>query len=60
MGAPKELTAAQIAHLNELTRDNPEIDKTVRSSPDGTFEFSVPMNSNDIVLVKLKRSQAAK
>jgi xylan 1,4-beta-xylosidase len=57
MGSPKELTTAQIAHLNELTRDIPETDKAVRSDSDGTFEFSIPMNSNDVVLVKLKRSR---
>jgi xylan 1,4-beta-xylosidase len=55
MGSPKELTPAQIANLNKLTRDLPEINKVVRSNPDGTAEFSIPMNSNDIVLVKLLR-----
>jgi len=57
MGSPKELTTAQIAHLNELTGDLPETDRTMRSGPTGTAEFTVPMNSNDIVLVKLIRSQ---
>jgi xylan 1,4-beta-xylosidase len=56
MGSPKELTATQIAHLNDLTRDLPEADKVTRSSPTGTVEFTVPMNSNDIVLIELKRS----
>ena len=60
MGSPKELSAAQIAHLNELTRDLPETDKAVRSGSDGTVKFSIPMNSNDIVLVKLKRTQGSK
>jgi xylan 1,4-beta-xylosidase len=55
MGSPKELTTAQTAHLNELTRDLPESDKAVRSGPDGTMVFSIPMNGNDIVLVKLTR-----
>jgi xylan 1,4-beta-xylosidase len=59
MGSPKELTAAQISHLNELTRDLPEIDKAVRSGSEGTVEFSIPMNSNDIVLVQLKRSRGS-
>jgi len=54
MGSPKELTAEQIAHLNELTRDLPETRKVLRSGSDGTIEFSIPMNSNDIVLVKLR------
>jgi xylan 1,4-beta-xylosidase len=57
MGSPKGLTAAQIAHLNELTRDLPETDKVMRSGPDGTVELTVPMNSNDVVLVKLQCSQ---
>jgi xylan 1,4-beta-xylosidase len=55
MGSPKELSAEQVAHLNELTRDLPETDKNVRSGPDGMIEYSVPMNSNDIVLIKLDR-----
>jgi xylan 1,4-beta-xylosidase len=57
MGSPKELTAAQIAHLNELTRDLPETGKVMQSGPTGTVKFSIPMNSNDIVLVKLKRGK---
>ena len=59
MGSPKELTPAQVAHLNELTRDLPETDKAMRSGSDGTVELSIPMNSNDIVLVKLLRSRKA-
>jgi xylan 1,4-beta-xylosidase len=47
---PRDLSAEQIAHLNELTRDLPEIARLVRSGSTGTIEFSVPMNSNDIVL----------
>jgi hypothetical protein len=40
------------------TRDLPETDNAVRSGPSGTVEFVVPMNSNDIVLVKITRSWA--
>lgn len=54
MGSPKKLSAAQIAHLNDLTRDLPETDKAVNSGHTGTIEITVPMRSNDIVLVKLK------
>jgi xylan 1,4-beta-xylosidase len=56
MGSPKQLTAAQIAHLNELTRDLPETDKVLESGPNGSVEVTLPMNSNDIVLVKLERN----
>ena len=54
MGAPKNLTAAQVAHLNELTRDLPQKDQTVRSGKDGSVKVTIPMNSNDIVLVTLR------
>ena len=55
MGAPKDLTAAQVAHLNDLTRDLPETDKLVYSGADGALDLQLPMNSNDIVLVTLER-----
>jgi xylan 1,4-beta-xylosidase len=60
MGAPKNLSEAQIAHLNELTRDAPEKDQVLRSGGDGSVEIFVAMNSNDIVLVKLQRRREAK
>jgi xylan 1,4-beta-xylosidase len=49
------LTATQVEHLNDITRDLPETDHVVRSSPDGTIVITVPMSSNDIVLLKLAR-----
>jgi len=60
LGSPKELTGAQIAHLNDLTRDAPETNKVGRSGPDGAVDTTFPMNSNDVVLVKLRRNQAGK
>jgi xylan 1,4-beta-xylosidase len=60
MGSPKDLSAKQIAQLNELTRDTPETDKIIRSGADGKAEMTIPMNSNDIVLVKLERGRANK
>ena len=53
MGSPKDLNAEQIAKLNELTRDLSETNKIVHTGNDATIEVSIPMNSNDIVLVKL-------
>ena len=58
MGSPKELTPDQVAHLNELTRDVPETDTEMRSGPAGSIELSIPMNSNDVVLVKVLHSRA--
>lgn len=53
MGAPESLTAEQLSRLAELTRDLPETDRVVRSGADGKVEITVPMRSNDVVLVKL-------
>ena len=60
LGSPKELTAAQIQHLNDITRDLAEVDKVVRSSSGGTVTITLPMNSNDIVLVKLAPNKKGK
>ena len=60
MGSPKELSAARIAYLNELTRDLPDTGKIVHSGKNGDLEFTVPMNSNDVVLVMLKRNEEGK
>jgi len=57
MGSPKELTQAEVAHLNDLTRDLPETSRAVQSGADGMLEVSVPMSSNDIVLVKLDHGE---
>jgi xylan 1,4-beta-xylosidase len=57
MGSPKDLSPSQIGQLDELTRDAAETDKIIKSGADGTSEMTIPMNSNDIVLVKLVRNQ---
>lgn len=58
MGAPKNLTEPQIARLDYMTRDRPERDQAVRVGQDGTAEIQIPMHSNDVVLVTLRRSYA--
>jgi xylan 1,4-beta-xylosidase len=60
MGSPKDLTTKQVADLNNLTRDLPETDKVVQASAEGTIEYSIPMNSNDIVLVRVTLNRASK
>ena len=57
MGSPKELTKAEVSKLNDLTQDFAETDQAVESTSDGTIEVSVPMKSNDIVLIMLERGQ---
>jgi xylan 1,4-beta-xylosidase len=59
MGAPKELTPAQIKEMHQLTRDHPEVAKTVWVGKGGLANVSLRMRSNDIVLVTLERVSAA-
>jgi xylan 1,4-beta-xylosidase len=54
MGSPKELTAAQLQDLQQLTADQPVVDRTVRVGADGRIPWTLPMRSNDIVLVTLE------
>ena len=55
MGAPRELTAAQLDQLNSLTRDLPEINRVVKVGKKGSYTFSLPMRSNDVVLLTLEK-----
>ncbi len=55
MGSPKTLTAEQVAHLNELTKDVPESVKKIKAGKDGALAVEVPMRSNDVVLVTVVR-----
>ena len=55
MGKPDKLSAAQLAKLQDLTRDLPEADRTVRVGANGRYTLTVPMRSNDAVLIILER-----
>jgi len=55
MGAPKDLSPAQLDQLRNLTRDIPETDRVTQVGTNGAFEFSVPMHSNDVVLITLEK-----
>ncbi|ADV83437.1 GH39 family glycosyl hydrolase [Terriglobus saanensis] len=57
MGSPTTLTVQQVSQLNLFTRDLPETERNLRSGAMGTLKFTVPMNSNDIVLIKLTRNR---
>ena len=54
MGSPKQLDAAQLAKLQSLTQDLPEMKRTVKVSKNGLLNFTVPMRSNDITLLTLE------
>jgi xylan 1,4-beta-xylosidase len=55
MGAPTELTLAELDKLRNLTRDVPEVDRVVEVGKSGSYTFSLPMRSNDVVLVTLEQ-----
>jgi len=57
MGAPKDLTPEQLDQLRALTRDLPEIDRVVPVVDSGSYTFSLPMRSNDVVLVRLQKAK---
>jgi xylan 1,4-beta-xylosidase len=54
MGSPKALSPAQLAELQRLTVDAPEIDRTVRVAKDGRYDVRLPMRTNDVVLVTVE------
>lgn len=54
MGAPKDLSAAQLEQLTGLTRDAPETTRLVRIKSDGAFTLNLPMRTNDVALVTLE------
>ena len=58
MGAPKYLSTEETAHLNEITRDAPVRDEVLSVGKDGIVNIVLPMQSNDIVLLKLRRGDS--
>jgi xylan 1,4-beta-xylosidase len=56
MGSPKILKPGQLARLRQLTRDDAESKKAIRITR-GSFATTIPMRSNDVVLVELERRQ---
>jgi xylan 1,4-beta-xylosidase len=55
MDAPRELTASQLDQINSLTRDLTEINRVIKVGKKGSCTFSLPMRSNDIVLLTLEK-----
>jgi len=55
MKAPKTLSAEQTEQLQTLTRDLPERNEVVTVPASGRLEIAAPMQTNDVVLVRLER-----
>ena len=56
MGSPNALTPTQLAHLTDLTRDQPETNHIITIDKSGTYHLTLPMHTNDITLVTLDPS----
>lgn len=52
-GLPTNLTPAQVAFLERLTRDTPET-RIVQVGANGKFHWRIPIRTNDVVLVELR------
>jgi xylan 1,4-beta-xylosidase len=57
MRSPVKLTARQVASLQRLTRDVPEVRRAVAIPATGTYAVQIPMRTNDVVLLQLERRQ---
>jgi xylan 1,4-beta-xylosidase len=58
MGSPKNLDAQQLAQLQGLTTDRPEVQRELRVGPNGTAKVTLKLRSHDVVLLSLKRVAA--
>jgi xylan 1,4-beta-xylosidase len=54
MGMPDTLTPQQLDKLTALTKDGPETEREVSIGKSGAYSLTVPMRSNDVVLVTLE------
>ena len=54
MKMPNSLTPAQVSKLQALTEDKPEGDRVIQVGAKGQLAVSVPLRTNDVVLVMLE------
>jgi xylan 1,4-beta-xylosidase len=56
LGMPQKLSADQVAKLQALTADKPEVDRTITVGKDGLASLDFALRQNDLVLVTLERT----
>jgi xylan 1,4-beta-xylosidase len=56
MGSPKALDASQLATLNGLTTDKPELQRELRVGADGAARLTIKLRSHDVALLGLKKA----
>jgi xylan 1,4-beta-xylosidase len=55
MGSPKNLDAQQLATLQGLTTDKPQVQRELRVGANGAATVTLKLRSHDVVLLSLKR-----
>ena len=55
MGSPKNLDARQLAELQALTTDKPEVQRELVVGAAGTATVNLKLRSHDVVLLSLKK-----
>ncbi|MCE4556963.1 GH39 family glycosyl hydrolase [Roseateles cellulosilyticus] len=58
MGSPKDLDARQLAQLQGLTTDQPEVQREIRVGANGAATVTLKMRSHDVVLLSLRKLPA--
>jgi xylan 1,4-beta-xylosidase len=58
MGSPKNLDAKQLAELQALTTDQPDVQREVKVGADGRATVTLTLRSHDVVLLSLKKVAA--
>ena len=53
MGSPTDLTPQQLSELQRLTDDRPEHRERVAVPASGTIDLTLPIRSNDVILIEL-------
>jgi xylan 1,4-beta-xylosidase len=56
MGRPKDLSPEQVAQMRAITTDAPEQTRKITVDAKGAAQLSVPMSTNDVVLITLERA----
>lgn len=54
-GLPTDLSPEQIAQAQRLTADTPHLSQIVKIGPSGVFQQTLPLQTNDVLLVRLER-----
>ncbi len=55
MGSPKDLDAKQLATLQRLTSDKPEVQREVHVGASGSATLTIKLRSHDVVLLSLQK-----